>query len=144
MIWAVYLQSLCGGFLIGGAAALFLLLNGRIAGISGILGSVFGPPGGQTATNLCFIIGLILGPLLYAVFAGHLPRVQIAAGLGGLLVGGLLVGFGTRLGSGCTSGHGVCGLARFSPRSMAAVGVFMVTAFVTVFITHHLLAGGAP
>ncbi|HVY16269.1 MAG TPA: YeeE/YedE family protein [Rhodopila sp.] len=142
MNWALYLQSLCGGFLIGGAAALFLLLNGRIAGISGILGSVLEPRSAQTSTNLLFLLGLLLGPLVYALLAGHLPRVDIAAGAGTLVLGGFLVGFGTRLGSGCTSGHGVCGLARLSPRSFAAVGVFMAAAIVTVFVTRHLLSAG--
>jgi len=143
MNWPLYFQSLCGGLLIGGAAALFLLLNGRIAGISGIIGSLFGPPSAETVTNVTFLVGLLLGPLLYAAFAGHLPKVDIAAGFGTLVAGGLLVGFGTRLGSGCTSGHGVCGLARLSPRSMAAVGMFMAAAIVTVFITHHFLPGDA-
>lgn len=140
---ALYLQSLGGGLLIGGGAALFLLLNGRIAGISGILGNLFEAPSGETATNISFIIGLLLGPLAYAAIAGHLPKVEIAAGFGTLLAGGLLVGFGTRLGSGCTSGHGVCGLARLSPRSIAAVAVFMAAAIVTVFVARHLLAGAA-
>lgn len=144
MNWPLYLQSLCGGLLIGAAAALFLLLNGRIAGISGILGSLLGPRGHETQTNVTFLLGLLLGPLLFAAFAGHLPKVEIASGFGTLIAGGLLVGFGTRLGSGCTSGHGVCGLARLSPRSMAAVGVFMAAAIVTVFVTHHLLLGGTP
>lgn len=140
----LYLQSLCGGLLIGGAAALFLLLAGRIAGISGILGSLLGSAGGETRTNLAFVAGLLLGPVLFAAVAGHWPRVTITAGVGTLVAAGLLVGFGTRLGSGCTSGHGVCGLARLSPRSIAAVVTFMAAAFVTVFVTHHLLPGGAP
>lgn len=144
MNWPVYLQSLGGGLLIGAAAAVFLLLNGRIAGISGILGGLFGPPGAETRTNLAFILGLLLGPVLFLVLAGHWPPVTIAAGAGTLVAAGLLVGFGTRLGSGCTSGHGVCGLARLSPRSIAAVLTFMVAAFVTVFVTHHLLPGGTP
>jgi uncharacterized membrane protein YedE/YeeE len=144
MAWAVYLQSFCGGILIGGAAALFLLLNGRIAGISGILGDVLGKSGRETSTNLLFLVGLVVGPVLFMLFAGHPPAVHIAAGSGALVAGGLLVGFGTLLGSGCTSGHGVCGLARLSPRSIAAVGVFMLTAIITVFITHHVLPGGAP
>lgn len=144
MAWTVYLQSLCGGLLIGGAAALFLLLDGRIAGVSGILGSFFSPPGDEAPTNVAFLAGLLLGPLAYALFAGHLPHVDIAAGAGAVILGGLLVGFGTRLGSGCTSGHGVCGLARLSPRSIAAVGVFMLAAIATVFVTHHLLPGGMP
>jgi uncharacterized membrane protein YedE/YeeE len=144
MNWSIWLQSLCGGGLIGLAAALFLLLNGRVAGISGILGSFFTPPGGETVTNITFIIGLLLGPVLFLIASGHLPRVAIAAGPSTLVAAGLLVGFGTRLGSGCTSGHGVCGLARFSPRSMTAVGIFMAAAIVTVFIMRHLLPGGAP
>lgn len=144
MAWGVYLQSLSGGILIGGAAALFLLLNGRIAGISGILGSLLGKPGGETLTTLLFLVGLIAGPVLFMLFAGHPPAVHIAAGFGALMAGGILVGFGTRLGSGCTSGHGVCGLARLSPRSIAAVGVFMITAIITVFITHHVIPGSAP
>lgn len=143
MPFFLYLPSLCGGCLIGGAAAMFLLLNGRIAGISGILGSFFGRRSEETVTNISFVIGLLLGPLLHAAVAGHLPRVLIAAGFGTLVAGGLLVGFGTRLGSGCTSGHGVCGLARLSPRSIAAVGVFMLAAILTVFVTRHLLPGGA-
>jgi uncharacterized membrane protein YedE/YeeE len=144
MNWTSSIQSLCGGFLIGGSAALFLLANGRIAGISGLLGSVLGPRSAETATNLSFLAGLLLGPLAYALFAGHLPRVEIAAGAGSLVLGGVLVGFGTRLGSGCTSGHGVCGLARLSSRSMAAVGVFMLAAIATVFVMHHLLPVGTP
>ena len=144
MNWPVYLQSLGGGLLIGAAAAVFLLLNGRIAGISGIAGSLLSPPGAETPTNLAFILGLLLGPVLFLAVAGHWPPVTIAAGAGTLILAGLLVGFGTRLGSGCTSGHGVCGLARLSPRSIAAVLTFMVAAFVTVFVTHHLLPGGTP
>ncbi|GAB0117085.1 YeeE/YedE family protein [Acidisoma sp. 7E03] len=140
----LYLQSLCGGLLIGAAAALFLLLAGRIAGISGILGGLLGTPGAETRTNLAFLLGLLLGPVLFLAFAGHWPRVTITGGPATLVVAGLLVGFGTRLGSGCTSGHGVCGLARLSPRSIAAVATFMAAAFVTVFVTHHLLPGGAP
>ena len=139
MNWTMWMQSLGGGALIGLAAALFLLLNGRIAGISGILGSLFEPVGQLTVTNIAFVVGLLLGPVVFFAAAGHFPKVVIGAGPATVIAAGLLVGFGTRLGSGCTSGHGVCGLARLSPRSIAAVFIFMLTAIVTVFVTHHLL-----
>lgn len=141
MAWSTYLQSLAGGALIGAAAALFLLLNGRIAGISGILGRLLGPRSAETTTNICFVIGLLVGPLLFLGLTGRLPGSHITAAPAVLIAGGLLVGFGTRLGSGCTSGHGVCGLARLSRRSFAAVGVFMTTAVAVVYLTHHLLPG---
>jgi len=148
MAWSIYLQplylqSLGGGALIGAAAVLFLLLDGRIAGISGIVGSLLGPWTGQAATNVAFVLGLLLGPLLYWLLAGHLPAVRIDAAWPLLMIGGLLVGFGTRLGSGCTSGHGVCGLARLSPRSIAAVGMFMATAIATTFVLRHVFGGFA-
>lgn len=141
MAWPTYLQSLAGGALIGAAAALFLLLNGRIAGISGILGGLLAPRPAQIATNLAFVAGLLLGPLVFQVWAGHAPVSRIEASTPLLIAGGLLVGFGTRLGSGCTSGHGVCGLARLSPRSFAAVGVFMTAAVIVVYLTRHALPG---
>ncbi len=141
MPWLAYLQSLAGGILIGLAADLFLLLNGRIAGISGILGGLLNPSGPESRTNLAFVIGLVLGPLLFSLVAGHRPAITITAGFGAIIPGGLLVGFGTRLGSGCTSGHGVCGLARFSPRSMVAVALFLSAAILVVFVTRHLLSG---
>lgn len=141
MAWPLYLQSLTGGALIGTAAALFLLLNGRIAGVSGILGALLGPPSTQTLTNVAFVLGLLLGPLLFLALAGHPPTSLITAHSPLVIAGGLLVGFGARLGSGCTSGHGVCGLARLSPRSMAAVGTFMAAAIVTVYFTRHVLPG---
>ncbi|MCQ9157122.1 YeeE/YedE family protein [Acidomonas methanolica] len=144
MAWSTYLQSLTGGALIGAAAALFLLLNGRIAGISGILGRLLGPRSAETATNIWFVIGLLVGPLLFLGLTGRLPDSHVTAAPAVLIAGGLLVGFGTRLGSGCTSGHGVCGLARLSRRSFAAVGVFMTTAVAVVYLTHHLLPGVGP
>jgi hypothetical protein len=143
MNWEIWLQSLCGGALIGLAAALFLLLSGRIAGITGIVRGLFGPAGDLTATNIAFLLGLLLGPVVFLAAAGHFPRVTVAAGPPTLIAAGLLVGFGTRLGSGCTSGHGVCGLARLSPRSIAAVCIFMLAAVVTVFVTRHLLPVGS-
>jgi uncharacterized membrane protein YedE/YeeE len=143
MDWSLYLQSLAGGAMIGVAATVFLLLDGRVAGISGILGGLVGPPSGYTATNVMFVVGLLAGPVAFGAAVGHAPAVHIESPWFLLVAAGLLVGFGSRLGSGCTSGHGVCGLARMSPRSMAAVATFMATAMVTVFILRHVLGGGA-
>ena len=127
--------------LIGASSAMLLVLNGRIAGISGIVGRLLQPRTPGTGWRAAFVAGLILGPLLFATVSAHRPEVRIPASVPVLVVAGLLVGFGTRLGSGCTSGHGVSGLARLSPRSFAAVGVFMVTAGATVFIVRHVLGG---
>jgi len=129
--------AFAGGMLIGLAAALFVLLNGRIAGISGILGGPLRPAGGDIAWRAAFIVGLVAAPLVYLLFAA-LPRPQIDASYGALVAAGLLVGIGTRYGSGCTSGHGVCGLARLSPRSLVATLAFMGAGFVTVFVARHL------
>ena len=130
--------SLAGGVLIGTAAAMLLLLNGKIAGISGILGGLLRPRGGDIGWRVAFIAGLVAAPLLYQLVT-PLPAVQIDAGTGLLIAAGLLVGLGTRYGSGCTSGHGVCGLSRLSPRSLVATAAFMAAGFVTVFIVRHLL-----
>jgi len=116
---------------------MFALLNGRIAGISGVVGGLFRPTAGDVAWRVAFVTGLVGSPLLYALFA-VLPKPQIAADYGALVLAGLLVGVGTRYGSGCTSGHGVCGLSRLSPRSLVATVMFMVAGFVTVFVTRHL------
>jgi uncharacterized membrane protein YedE/YeeE len=129
--------SFAGGILIGIAAALLLLLNGRIAGISGILGGLLSPLKGDIGWRLAFIVGLVAAPLLYSLFA-VLPAVRIDAGAGTLLLAGLLVGIGTRYGSGCTSGHGVCGLSRLSPRSAVATVAFMAAGFATVFVLRHV------
>ncbi len=134
-----YWPSLAGGALIGLSASLLLLLLGRVAGISGIVGTLLPPSAEGWAWRAAFVLGLIGGPLLFLVVFGHPPAVRIATSAPTLIVAGLLVGFGTRLGSGCTSGHGVCGLARLSPRSIVAVGVFMLTAIVTVFVRNHVL-----
>ena len=131
-------SALAGGVFIGIAAAMFVLLNGRIAGISGILGGLLQPVRGDAAWRLAFILGLVAAPAAY-LLAGPLPKAQIDAGWGALVVAGLLVGFGTRYGSGCTSGHGVCGLSRLSPRSLAATAAFMGAGFLTVFVVRHLL-----
>lgn len=130
--------ALAGGVLIGIAAAMFVLLNGRIAGISGVLGGLLRPEKGDVAWRAAFVLGLVGAPLVYGLFA-VLPVARIDAGYGALALAGLLVGVGTRYGSGCTSGHGVCGLARLSPRSLAATGVFMAAGFATVFVARHLL-----
>ncbi|HGY2266392.1 YeeE/YedE family protein [Morganella morganii] len=119
-----------GGLMIGIAVAVLLLFNGRIAGISGIFANMFTK---QSGWRVAFIAGLAGAPWIYILFAGQ-PDVVIAAGYPLLIAAGLLVGFGTRLGNGCTSGHGICGIARLSKRSFAAVAVFMVTAFLTVWL----------
>ncbi|PLC52377.1 YeeE/YedE [Pollutimonas nitritireducens] len=131
--------SLAGGLMIGLAATLFLLFNGKIAGISGILGGALRPQRGDVAWRLAFLGGLIASPLLYAL-ARPLPEVQIEASYLMLLIAGLLVGVGTRYGSGCTSGHGVCGISRRSPRSVVATVAFMFAGFLTVYIVRHVLA----
>ncbi|QCI65774.1 YeeE/YedE family protein [Phreatobacter stygius] len=137
-----YWPSLVGGMLIGLSVAMLMLLNGRIAGISGIVASLFRPlfrPLDQRlAASAAFIIGLLLGPLLYRAGFGQWPAVHIQVSLPLIAVAGLLVGFGTRLGSGCTSGHGVAGLARLSPRSVVAVVTFLGTAVLTVLIMRGL------
>lgn len=131
-------SALAGGALISIAAGMFVLLNGRIAGISGIIGGLLKPARGDVAWRMAFIGGLMVAPLVYALMAA-LPAPQIDAGYGALIAAGLLVGVGTRYGSGCTSGHGVCGLARLSPRSLAATAAFMAAGFVTVFVIRHLI-----
>ena len=133
------LGGLIGGILIGIAASMLLLLNGRIAGVSGILGGVFGTIGVvERFWRVAFVIGLVGGAFLYSMAADglimELPRSHLV-----LLAAGLLVGVGTRLGSGCTSGHGVCGLARRSPRSLAATATFMLFGALTVYVVRHII-----
>ncbi|WP_439887090.1 YeeE/YedE family protein [Pseudomonas sp. MBLB4123] len=132
-------SSLAGGALIGLAATLFVLGNGRIAGISGLLGGVLEGGEGRGEKAL-FLLGLLLAPALWSLFA-TLPATEFEGGWPGVLVAGLLVGIGTRYGSGCTSGHGVCGVARLSPRSLVATLVFMASGFATVFVLRHLFGG---
>ena len=138
--WTVFtpVSALAGGILIGVAVGAFLLVNGRIAGISAIVGGLLRPARGDVAWRVAFVGGLLLAPLAYALFA-PLPESTIEASYPVLVVAGLLVGIGTRYGSGCTSGHGVCGISRLSPRSLAATGCFMAAGFVTVFIVRHAL-----
>jgi uncharacterized protein len=131
-------QSLIGGLLIGFSALLLILWLGKIAGISSIVGQLWSGNASDKAWRLAFVIGLLFSPLLYQLFT-PLPVMQIEAGLPVLIVAGLLVGFGTRLGSGCTSGHGVCGLSRLSLRSLVATLTFMLVAIMVVWVTRHLL-----
>ena len=130
-------SSLAGGVLIGIAAAMLVLLNGRIAGISGIVGGLLRPMAGDIAWRVAFVLGLLLAPVAVALF-GRQPFPTIDAGFGALIVAGLLVGLGTSYGSGCTSGHGVCGLSRLSPRSLVATLAFMAAGMVTVFVLRHV------
>jgi uncharacterized protein len=130
--------SLIGGVLIGIAAAMFLLLNGRIAGISGILGGLLDWPKGDAGWRVWFLAGLLVSPLLYRVLIER-PTIVVETDTGWLIVAGLLVGFGTRLGSGCTSGHGVCGISRRSRRSLIATAVFMVAGMASVYTVRHLM-----
>ena len=131
--------ALGGGLLIGLAVALFVLFNGRIAGISGIVGGLLRLAPGERGWRFAFLLGLVAAPLVYTL-AAPLPAMRIDTGTGTLIAAGLLVGVGTRYGAGCTSGHGVCGLARGSARSLAATLAFMGAGFATVFIVRHLLA----
>lgn len=132
-------SALAGGVLIGMAAALFVLLNGRIAGISGVLGGLLRPVGGDIAWRLAFLGGLLAAPWLALALGGEVAG-RIDADWGLLLGAGVLVGAGTRYGAGCTSGHGVCGLSRLSLRSLVATLCFMATGFATVYVMRHLLA----
>jgi uncharacterized membrane protein YedE/YeeE len=135
-----WLLGLAGGALIGAAAVGLMLLLGRIAGISGILGGLLPPePATDRGWRLAFLGGLAAGPVLLAMLTGNSGIGAPAVGMPLLAVAGLLVGAGTTLGSGCTSGHGVCGLSRLSPRSLAATATFMAAAVVTVFLVRHVL-----
>ena len=130
---SAYWPSLFGGMVLGLSAGLLLLLNGRIAGISGIVGRLLG--GHQALVNGAFVVGLLAGPALYATVHGALPVMTVAASLPVIILAGLLVGIGTRMGSGCTSGHGILGLARLSKRSIVATASFLLAGVVTATIT---------
>ena len=130
-------SAIIGGLLIGAAATLTLWTNGRIAGISGILSGAMFPKQQDTLWRLLFIAGLMLGGATYAIASGGLELVTQASPVM-TIAAGLLVGFGTRLGSGCTSGHGICGIARFSQRSFVATGTFMLAGFITVYVVRHV------
>ena len=131
--------ALAGGVLLGLASALFVLLNGRILGISGIVGGLLRPRAGDMGWRLAFLLGMLVAPGLYWLVVGPTqPRIDATSEM--VVMAGLLVGVGTRYGSGCTSGHGVCGLSRMSPRSLVATLAFMGAGFVTVFLIRHALA----
>ncbi len=137
-------SSLLGGALIGLSAVVLMLLNGRIAGISGItagLLSFSGPPPDR-GWRLAFVVGLVAAPLMLMLAGGNRPEIAFVAPLPVMVLAGLLVGFGTVLGNGCTSGHGVCGIARLSTRSIIATAVFMAAGILTTFIVQHLIKGG--
>ncbi len=153
MDWSATLHGLAGGILIGLSATWLMATLGRIAGISGIIGSLItARPRGDSAWRLTFLLGLVSGPILLMLLGGGLGNVagapgevigSPAGGVAVMLVAGLLVGVGTGIGSGCTSGHGVCGLSRLSPRSLVATLTFLVAAIITVYVVRHLIGGGA-
>jgi uncharacterized membrane protein YedE/YeeE len=132
-------SAAAGGAMIGLAAAWLWIANGRIAGISGILGGLWSPRAGDIVWRVAFLIGLIVSPLLYRLVGAAMPKISVPAPSAVVIAAGLLVGFGTRLGSGCTSGHGVCGIARLSKRSLAATALFMATGIATSFVYRHLI-----
>ena len=132
-------SALAGGAIIGFAAMLFALFNGRVTGISGIVGGLLRPSLPDAPWRAAFLAGLIVAPIVYRLFAGP-PNLTIDANYPTLVLAGILVGLGTRYGSGCTSGHGVCGVSRLSPRSVVATLAFMAAGFATVFVTRHALA----
>ena len=127
-----------GGVVIGLAAALLVLVNGRVAGISGIVGGILRPQTGDVAWRLAFVAGLVVAPLAYALAVAR-PEATIDAGYATLIVAGLLTGIGTRYGAGCTSGHGVCGISRLSPRSLVATLLFMAAGMAVVYIVRHVI-----
>jgi uncharacterized protein len=133
------LSAVIGGALIGASAVILWVMDGRLAGISGIVGGLADAPRGDAGWRIAFLLGLLAAPLVYWTAGGGLPSVTISSSLPLILAGGLLVGFGTRMGGGCTSGHGVCGMARLSPRSLVATLVFMAGGFATVFAVRHLI-----
>jgi hypothetical protein len=138
--WASFTpgSAAIGGVIIGLAVAAFVLVNGRIAGISGIVGGLLKPAPGDVAWRFAFVAGLIVAPLCFAIVA-KLPPVVIDASYPTLVIAGLLVGIGTRYGAGCTSGHGVCGISRLSPRAIVATLSFMAAGFATVFVVRHFI-----
>ena len=133
--------TLIGGVLIGLAAVLLMLTLGRVAGISGIIGGLFAGGSGDIGWRVAFVAGLIAGPLAATLCGAPLPEIGIDASASKVLAAGLLVGFGSRLGSGCTSGHGVCGLARLSPRSLIATLTFVTVGVAVVFVVRHGIGG---
>jgi uncharacterized membrane protein YedE/YeeE len=138
--WASFTpgSAAAGGALIGLAVAVLLLVSGRVAGVSGILGGILRPQTGDTAWRVAFLAGLVAAPVAYALVRA-LPSIAFDASVAMIGVAGIVVGIGTRYGAGCTSGHGICGISRLSPRSIAATLCFMVAGMVTVFVIRHVL-----
>jgi uncharacterized membrane protein YedE/YeeE len=134
------IQSLTGGILIGLSAVFLMALHGRVAGMTGILSGVIPPVATDWPWRAAFLAGAVVAPVIYLAAGGVIP-FEVPVTTGALVIGGLLVGVGVHFGNGCPSGHGICGLARFSPRSLAAVLTFMLTAFATVFIIRHVIGG---
>lgn len=135
------IPSLLGGIILGVAAALYVLFHGRILGISGIISGLLRPKSGDRAWRMALILGLLTAPLLAALFFEIHPIVEVEADWLAVVIAGLLVGFGTQYGSGCTSGHGICGLSRLSPRSLVATVSFMTAGFLIVFVLRHVIGG---
>lgn len=136
------IASLAGGTLIGAASVLLMLFHGRIAGATGILSGVLLPAGlADWSWRAAMIAGMVTAPALVMVLTGQMVAIDVPASTMALLIGGLIVGIGVTLGSGCTSGHGVCGMARLSPRSIAATATFMLSTFVTVYVVRHIVGG---
>lgn len=135
------IASLIGGIIIGASALGLMAFNGQVAGITGVTRGVLQPKGGDVAWRIAFLAGLIVGPAVYQAITGNMISPTITKSVPVLVIGGLMVGFGTTMGSGCTSGHGVCGLGRLSIRSLAATMTFMVTAVATVYIARHVVGG---
>jgi len=133
------IASLLGGLLIGIAAALLILFNGKIAGISGILGGLISANQEDLFWRIAFLVGLIISPSVWQLFS-PLPSIEVSSNISLLVIAGLLVGFGTRVGSGCTSGHGVCGISRYSTRSIVATLLFMAVGFITVYLVKHVFS----
>ena len=134
------IQSLIGGMMIGLSAVFLMALHGRVAGMTGILTSVIPPAASDWPWRAAFLAGAIVAPVIYLAAGGAIP-FEVPVSTAALVIGGLLVGIGVHFGNGCPSGHGICGLARLSPRSLAAVLTFMLTAFVTVFVVRHVIGG---
>lgn len=136
------LSAIIGGALIGVSAVMLMALNGRVAGISGIFSGIATAGRGDRSWRLSFVAGLVAAPLIFGFVAGEMPAIEITSSWPLIIIAGLLVGFGTRLGSGCTSGHGVCGLSRLSLRSIISVGIFMIVGVIAATLMRHVFTGG--
>ncbi|NWK75905.1 YeeE/YedE family protein [Acinetobacter cumulans] len=136
-----FLWAFLGGALLGISVVGYLYINGKIAGISGMIGQIIHPEGLLQKPAFWFLLGIVVIPFIYGLFIQ--PEIVLNASIWQLIVAGLLVGFGTRLGSGCTSGHGICGISRLSKRSLIATGIFMLTGAITVFVVRHVVGAGA-